>query len=133
MDEIVEQLREANTQVAWGLELPSHEMTVEAEEQILMPLPRDYREFLLTVSDVLVGSLEPAVVADPSAHNYLPEVCATAWSLGVPRTLIPFCQAGDNYYCLSLEGEVLYWAEGELTDDSWENIWYWARDVWLES
>ncbi|UTA46911.1 SMI1/KNR4 family protein [Simiduia sp. 21SJ11W-1] len=133
MDEIVDLLREANTQVAWGLELPTHEMTVEAEEQILLPLPRDYREFLLTVSDVLVGSLEPAVVADPSAHNYLPEVCATAWSQGVPRSLIAFCQMANGYYCLDPEGEVLLWQDGDLTDESWETIWYWARDVWLES
>ncbi|MBB3167672.1 SMI1/KNR4 family protein [Simiduia aestuariiviva] len=133
MEEIIEQLREANTQVAWGLELPTHEMTVEAEEQILLPLPRDYREFLLTVSDVLVGSLEPAVVADPSAHNYLPEVCATAWDVGVPRHLLVFCQAGDSYYCLDPEGEVQLWRDGAMTDETWETIWYWARDVWLES
>ncbi len=21
----------------------------------------------------------------------------------------------------------------ELTDESWESVWHWARDVWLES
>ncbi|BFM12358.1 SMI1/KNR4 family protein [Simiduia litorea] len=133
MDEIVEMLREANTAVAWGMELPTHEMTVEAEEQILLPLPRDYREFLLEVSDVIVGSLEPAVVADASAHNYLPEICATAWSDGVPRHLLPFCKQEDTYYCLEPEGEVVLWADGDLTGETWETIWYWARDVWLES
>jgi len=133
MDEIVDMLREANTAVAWGMELPTHEMTVEAEEQILLPMPRDYREFLLEVSDVIVGALEPAVVADSSAHNYLPELCATAWSDGVPRHLLPFCKHQDAYYCLEPEGEVVLWADGDLTGETWETIWYWARDVWLES
>ena len=23
--------------------------------------------------------------------------------------------------------------EGELTDESWDSVWHWCRDVWLES
>jgi hypothetical protein len=33
------------------------------------------------------------------------------------------------------EGEVLLWSgdEEELTDESWDSVWHWARDVWLAS
>jgi hypothetical protein len=24
-------------------------------------------------------------------------------------------------------------SEHEMTDESWESVWHWARDVWLES
>lgn len=55
--------------------------------------------------------------------------------LGVPRDLIPLCQDGDNYYCVEEDGTVVLWdAEEEgVGEDSWESVWHWARDVWLES
>lgn len=53
----------------------------------------------------------------------------------VPRDLIPLCQDGDNYYCVEEDGTVVLWdAEEEIVgEDSWESVWHWARDVWLES
>ncbi|WP_165958292.1 SMI1/KNR4 family protein, partial [Pseudomonas aeruginosa] len=37
------------------------------------------------------------------------------------------------YYCVAEDGEVVLWADGDLTDESWDSVWVWARDVWLES
>lgn len=136
MDEVLEQLQAAAQTSAWGLDKPEHDQTVAAEEQILLPFPVDFREFLLETGDLIVGSLEPAVVADPSAHNYLPEMAANAWDAGVPRHLIPFCKNPDGrdaYYCVDPDGEVQLWFADEQDDETWESIWYWARDVWLES
>ena len=31
-----------------------------------------------------------------------------------------------------VELSVVFWRDGELTDDNWLTIWYWVRDVWLE-
>ncbi|MFX4474217.1 hypothetical protein ABTA60_19995 [Acinetobacter baumannii] len=28
---------------------------------------------------------------------------------------------------------MVLWADGDLTDESWDSVWVWARDVWLES
>jgi hypothetical protein len=133
MDELIEQLREKNEPIPTPLELPDADMLVEIEEQLLLQLPGEYREFLLTVSDVVYGNLEPATVSDPQSHTYLPELAAVAWDRGVPRHLLPICEHGDNYYCIDPGGAVLYWSGGELTEDEWETIWYWVRDVWLDS
>ncbi len=133
MDELIELLREKNEPIPTPLDLPEFDDLVEVEEQLLISLPAEYREFLLTVSDVVYGSLEPATVTDPHSHTYLPELAAIAWSRGLPRDLIPICEINDNYYGISQDGAVLYWENGELTDTEWETIWYWVRDVWLES
>ena len=121
--------------VAVPLELPEEECLVEIQEQILIHIPFGLREFLLTVSDVVYGHLEPVTASDPNAHTYLPEVTATAWDLGVPRWLVPICQDGRNYYVVDPEGEVFLWEADteELADESWETVWHWVRDVWLES
>ena len=136
MEEVIEQLRELNEPVPVPLELPEEETLVEIQEQILIHLPFALREFLLQVSDVVYGRLEPVTASDPQSHTYLPEVAATAWSLGVPREFVPLCEDQGNYYVVEEDGTVLLW-EADTTeineDESWESVWHWVRDVWLES
>ena len=136
MEEVIEQLRELNEPVPVPLELPDDETLVEIQEQILIHLPYDLREYLLQVSDVVYGRLEPVTACDPQSHTYLPEVAATAWSLGVPRELVPLCEDHGNYYVVEEDGTVLLWEAdtGEVSEDeTWESVWHWIRDVWLES
>ncbi len=133
MEDVIEKLRELNEPVPVPLELPEEELLVEIEEELLIGIPAEFREFLLLVSDVVYGRLEPVTVTDPHSHTYLPEVAATAWDLGVPRELIPLCEDDSSYYCVAEDGEVVLWADGDLTDESWDSVWVWARDVWLES
>jgi hypothetical protein len=135
VEEVIEQLRELNEPVPVALELPDEETLVQIQEQILIHLPFELREFLLTVSDVVYGRLEPVTASDPQSHTYLPEVAATAWDAGMPRELVPLCQDGRDYYAVDEEGQVSLWLEetGELSGDTWDSVWHWVRDVWLES
>lgn len=135
MEDVIEQLREANEPVPVPLELPDEDLLVEIQEALLIHIPDEMKAFLLTVSDVIYGSLEPVTVTDPNAHTYLPEVAATAWDEGLPRELVPLCQDGDNYYAVEEDGTVLLWEAdtGTTSEESWDSVWTWARDVWLES
>jgi hypothetical protein len=135
VEEIIDQLRELNEPVPVPLELPEEETLVEIQEQILIHLPFGLHEFLLKVSDVVYGRLEPVTACDPQSHTYLPEVASVAWSLGVPRELVPLCEDRGNYYCVEEDGTVVLWEADteELNEESWESVWHWARDVWLES
>lgn len=135
MEDVIDELRERNEPVPVPLELPDEETLVEIEEQLFISLPFELREFLLTVSDVVYGSLEPVTAADPQSHTYLPDVAANAWDAGLPRDMLPICQDGDDYYVVSIEDEVMLWdAEtGEYAEQTWDSVWYWVRDVWLES
>lgn len=133
MEDVLELLREYNQPVPVPLDLPDEDTLVMIEEELLLPIPPDMRHFLLEVSDVIVGTLEPVTAADPNSHTYLPEVTAVAWSEGVPHYLMPLCADNGSYYCVDPEGEVILWRDGELTDETWPSVWHWARDVWLES
>ncbi len=135
MEDVIDELRERNEPVPVALELPDEETLVEIQEQILIHLPYALREFLLSVSDVVYGYLEPVTASDPHSHTYLPEVTATAWDLGLPRHLVVLCHAEPLYYAVDEEDEVFAWdAEtGEMLEETWESVWYWARDVWLAS
>ena len=135
MEEVIDELRERNEPVPVPLELPDEETLVEIQEQILIHLPYALRDFLLTVSDVVYGHLEPVTASDPYSHTFLPEVTATAWDLGLPRYLVPLCHAQPLYYAVDEEGEVFAWNADtqEMLEETWESVWHWARDVWLES
>lgn len=84
---------------------------------------------------MVYGRIEPVTASDPHSHTYLPEVAATAWDLGLPRYLVPVCQDAAIYYAVDEDGEVFAWDSDsqELLEDTWESVWHWARDVWLES
>ncbi len=133
IDEVLEMLRDHNEPVPVPLELPDEDRLVEIEEELLLPIPREMRSFLLEASDVVYGSIEPVTAADPSSHTYLPEVTAVAWEQGVPRYLMPLCELNGAYYCVEQDGEVVFWCDGELTDETWPSVWHWVRDVWLVS
>ncbi len=134
MNDIIAELREKNQDRFGSMELPDEDLLVELEEEILISIPADLKEYLLYGSDVVVGSLSPVTASDPHAHTHLPEVTATAWSLGLPRELIPICEANEGYYFISQEGSVGFWsAEDDITDDQWETLWEWISDVWMES
>ena len=135
MEDVIELLRERHEGGLVALELPDEDRLVEIEEQLLIPLPGDYKEFLLNASDIICGSLEPATVMDDYAHNFLPEMAANAWDQGMPRYLIPVCETPEGIYAMSQEGSVLLWVAGEgiREEEEWGSIWQWAREIWLES
>ena len=133
MEDVLDELREGALELAAPLELPDEDVLVEIEEQILVQLPYEFREFLLQVSDVVFGSIEPVTVTDAQSHTYLPDVAANAWDLGMPRELIPVCEHRGEFYGISEDGEVVRWTDGDVTEDTWPSIWHWARDVWLTS
>lgn len=133
MEDVIDELRSSAESVPVPLELPDDDTLVLVEEEILLPIPRELRHFLLSVSDVVYGSLEPVTAADPYSHTYLPEVAAQAWAAGVPRHLVPLCESNGHYYCVEPEGEVVFWRDGDLTDERWSSVWHWVREVWLES
>lgn len=133
MEDVIELLRELNQPVPVPLDLPTDDDLLDVQEQILIHLPYELREYLLSASDVVYGHLEPVTASDPHSHTYLPEVAATAWETGLPRHLLPVCQDGDCYYAIEQDGEIVSWSISlqDYLDDSWDNLWYWIRDCWL--
>ncbi|MCO7225684.1 SMI1/KNR4 family protein [Pleionea sp. CnH1-48] len=132
MNEIVDMLREKNEDRFSSVELPDLDLLVEIEEEIFIPLPKEFKDFLMSVSDVVYGSIEPVTVSDDALHTHLPDVAAEAWDIGVSRELIPICRQGSNYYCITQTGEIVFWQHGDIDSaQEWDSIWEWVEEVWL--
>ncbi|MGB1239342.1 MAG: SMI1/KNR4 family protein [Pseudomonadales bacterium] len=135
MNEVVELLREQNQDRFQSIELPDEDDLVLIQEELLLHLPPDLKDFLLHVSDVAYGSLQPVTVSDPYSHTHLPEVTSIAWEQGLARDLIPICQSNDGYFFIAQEGYIGAWlhAQGVDEDQHWDSIWDWCTEVWLQS
>ncbi|MGB0663671.1 MAG: SMI1/KNR4 family protein [Pontibacterium sp.] len=133
MQDILDALREHQQATTSYVELPDEDDFVRVQEEILIHVPREFQYFLSEAGDIILGAIELASANDNFAHNYLPELCANYWQLGLPRHLIPICASESPMYAISQEGEVIEWdVRTQEQGESWENIWYWARDCWLE-
>lgn len=133
MEDIIQSLKAAAQPQMVPLALPDEDMLIIIEEELLLPIPADVKQFLLTVSNIIYGSIEPVTATEPQAHTYLPEVTAEAWANGLPRHYLPICQVANDYYCVDESGEVFFWKDGELTEQNWEDIWQWTKEVWLNN
>lgn len=133
MENVVEFLKANTLKILAPLRLPNEDELVEIEEEIMIHIPFDLREFLLTVSDAVYGTIEPVTVTDPRSHTHLPDVAADAWNALVPRHLMPICRDNDQYYCIGEDGEITLWTENGQSDETWPSIWHWAKEVWLNN
>ncbi|EPJ47007.1 MAG: hypothetical protein OFPII_15800 [Osedax symbiont Rs1] len=135
MNEIVEELREKNQDRFASIELPDEDQLVIIQEQLLLHLPADLKDFLLNVSDVVYGSIRPVTVTDDFAATHLPEMASVAWDRGLPREYIPVCEMLDGYYFIAQEGYVSVWRPAIGVDQNfhWDSLWHWCEQVWLKS
>jgi hypothetical protein len=133
MSEVINELRRLNQPVSKPFRLPTEDEVRAAEDQLGVKFPEDYRRYLLEASDVVYGTLEPAVVIPDSGYLNLVEVAESAWNkMDVPRNLLPICEGNGDYYCLNEKGEVQFWSHNGRTDEKWHDLVTWIKEVWIE-
>lgn len=132
MEEIIEYLQENREPLSTPLTLPDHEDLLTIEEALLLSIPTEFRRFLLNVSDIVYGYIEPATASDPNSHTYLAELASQAWNIGLPRDVLPVCEYKGGYASIDQEGRMAFWKDGDFTNEEWESIWHWTREIWLE-
>src|SRR5580765_6085536 len=93
LPDVIAELRELNEPVPKPLRLPTADEVNAAEQQLAIKFPDEYRQYLLAASDVVYGSLEPAIIIPDAGHLNLVDIAETAWDeMEVPRELLPFCE-----------------------------------------
>jgi hypothetical protein len=133
LTEVINELRRLNEPVPEPLRLPTEAEVGAAAQQLGVKFPEDYRLYLLEASDVIYGTLEPAIVIPESGYLNLVEIAETAWNeMNVPRNLLPICEDNGDYYCLNEKGEVQFWSHNGLTDEKWTDLATWIKEVWIE-
>lgn len=133
MEEFLEDLKQRSLTALFPEDLPLEEDLLEVEEQLFLPLPKDYRQFLLEAGNLIFSGYELCTAADSGSQFYLPEIASQAWDQGLPRDTFPICVYRDNLFCMDSGGRIKLWGNGEFTENEWEDIWDWAKDVLAKS
>ena len=132
LTDVIAKLRRLNEPVPEPLSLPTQIQVEAAERKLKMKFPPDYRKYLLEASDVVYGSLEPAIVIPDAGYLLLTELAESAWSeMDLPRDLLPICEDNGDYYCLNKNGEVCFWSHNGATDEKWPDLATWIEEVWI--
>jgi hypothetical protein len=133
LSEVIVELRELNEPVPKPFRLPTEAEVSAAEKRLNVKFHEDYRRFLLEASDVVVGTLEPAMVAADCGYLNLVEIAEYAWDeMEVPLTLLPICEDNGDYYCLNKKGEVEFWTPDGTVNEKWDNLAVWIKEVWID-
>ncbi len=133
ISDVIKELRELNESEPTHFRLPRKTEVAEAETRLGVKFCEDYKRFLLEASDVVYGALEPAVVVPNSGYLNLVEVANSGWNeLDVPKNWLPFCEDNGDFYCLNEQGEVVFWSRNGATDDKWNSLTEWIKEVWIE-
>lgn len=132
LTEAIEELRRLDEPVPLAIRLPSEVEVAEMERKLDVRFHPDFKTYLLAASDVTLGTIEPATITDPGSHTYLPSVVEGARKMGVPDTLLPFCEDNGDYFCLLASGEVVFWSHNGVADERWRSLAAWIRVVWIE-
>jgi SMI1-KNR4 cell-wall len=131
--EIISELRRLNQPVPKPLRLPTKDEVKAAENRLGVTFTDEYRQYLLEASDLVYGTLEPAVVTPDSGYLNLVELAESAWNeMDLPRNLLPICEDNGDYYCLNEKGEVQFWSHNGTTDERWPDLGTWIKEVWID-
>jgi hypothetical protein len=117
LDNVLAELRSRAQSVPRPLPLPTPEQTEAVEKELGLSLPSDYVRFLLTASDVVLGFIEPATVANPDFRTHLTKVVSSARAYGVPSHLLPICEDNADFYCLAPTGRIEFWSHNGATNE----------------
>lgn len=127
----IRELRALNEEVPKPMRLPSKADISAMERDLGFQFHPDYHQYLLCASDVVLGTLEPAEITVPGSPTYLPRVIAGARAVGIPSTLLPFCEDNGDYYCMRCDGVVEFWSHNGRTIEVWQNLAAWVHEVWI--
>jgi hypothetical protein len=129
----IQELRAVNQHVPDPPRLPTEEEVAAAEAETGIAFHPDYRQFLLTASDVVLGTLEPASVVPGSGHLYLPPLARAAWDMmHVPKHLLPICEDNGDYFCMTQSGSITFWShDGMFAPETWPDLATWIKEVWI--
>ena len=65
-------------------------------------------------------------------HRWLADSAWSDW--GVPRSLVPICEDNADFYCVSADGKVIFWAHDTQspTGEEWSSVGDWINQVLIK-
>ncbi len=132
LDEAIRRLRTLDEPVPKPPRLPTAEEVAQAERDLGVTFHPDYRRFQLEASNVALGDLEPGLVLPGIEHPSLRDIVRDAKALGVPVSLLPFCEDNGDYFVMDSAGRVGLWDHQQRkASPAYDSLATWIVKEWI--
>jgi len=132
LTDVFDRLRQINRPVPKPLRLPTDSEVESVEAMLGLSFHPDFRRYLLEVSDVVFGTIEPVTITSSEASTDLVSVTNDGrkyWNL--PSDYVPICESNSDLYCVTPDGKVVFWPHDGASDENWPNLATWIEEVWI--
>jgi hypothetical protein len=94
---------------------------------------KDHRLLLSKASMVCYGVYELLTITD-NEDSYLDLGKALFFlrEQNISKSWIPICEDNGDYFCIDSDGVVHYWSHNGPTDEKWESLAHWIKQVWID-
>ena len=69
---------------------------------------------------------------DKKYYGELSQALSDAREQGVPEAWLPICEDNGSYYCIDPKGITRFWTTDGNSNEQWDNIATWIKQVWIE-
>ncbi|OFC72774.1 SMI1/KNR4 family protein [Alteromonas confluentis] len=112
---------------------PNNKEIAAAQEKLNFKFSQEYILFLKSGYDLGDVPMEALEIVNPPSYANIYTVQQEAKSdENFPEQLLPICEDNGDYYCLTLDGEVIFWSHNGLTDERWKNVTEWREAMQKE-
>lgn len=116
-----------------SIELPDDIFISAYERKIGFIFPKDYKKVLKEISNIFYGTIELASLTDEKeCYRGLSQILNDAREQGLPEDWLPICEDNGSYYCLSPNHKIRYWTADGYSDEQWEDLADWIKQVWID-
>ncbi len=133
IDDVINELEIVSNNQRQNYVLPNDELINEYEKEIGLKFNKDLKKAFKEISNIFYGTLDfVAITKNKQFYNELSKVLNNARAAGVSRDWIPICEDNGDYYCLLPDGTVRFFSHNGITNESWENLASWIKNVWID-
>ena len=133
LDNIIQELKELSGNSRLNIELPDDIFISAYERKIGFIFPKDYKKVLKEISNIFYGTIELASLTDEKEYyRGLSQILNDAREQGLPENWLPICEDNGSYYCLSPNHKIRYWTADGYSDEQWEDLADWIKQVWMD-
>lgn len=113
---------------------PSDDEIRNAQKRLGFSFSSDYIAFIKSGYDLADAPLDALEIVKPPRYLDIYRMLADAREhYDLPKTLLPICEDNSDLYCLSENGEVVFWSHNGITDERWSSVSEWCNQMIVES
>jgi len=112
--------------------LPSDDMLRKYQDEIGIPFNEETKIYFKNLPYLSYNGLDPLLLTgNPDKYHDLLRAVRDRREMGLPTDWLPLVEDNADYYAVRPDGKVAFWSHDGYTDEEWENIATWVREVWI--